>query len=259
MDILAAGAKDKRAYKLRVKEEVLPFVSMIPDKIDQDHFAELIAERIGAAKEAVKFELERQAKAPSAPVRAEVKQAPAETKTEPPEVAERTSYLKEHLSVWADLLSDGAEMDFARKTLKRFLTEILGSEKKDQPSDSNRARLTFSLEARLESTPQRILLADLAGQVEELHIRISKERMVELKRQLRTAELEGDTKATQAIMPELAKAQQELGSINYTAEMFIPAEADTAANKAESDQNNDHQKPKATEKNTTKPDKSDSF
>ena len=150
-------------------------------------------------------------------------------------------------------------MDFARKTLKRFLTEILGSEKKDQPSDSNRARLTFSLEARLESTPQRILLSDLAGQVEELHTRISKERMVELKRRLRTAELAGDTKATQAIMPDLTKAQQELGSINYTAEMFIPAEADATANKAKSDRSNNHQKPKATEKNTTKPDKSDSF
>ena len=256
--ILEAGGKDKRAYKLRVKEEVLPFVLMIPDKIDQDHFTELIAERIGTTKEAVKFELERRDKAQSESVRSVSKQAP-ETKAEPPVATERITHLKEHLIVWSDLLSGVEGMAFAGKTLRRILTEILGSEIKDQPDDNNRARLIFSLETKLESIPQRILLADLAGQVEELHTRISKERMVELKRQLRTAELAGDTKATQAIMPELTKAQQELGSVSYTAEIFIPAKEDATTNRVKADLNNDRKVPTATSgENTTKADKSGS-
>ena len=59
LKILKPGSKDERAYKLRVKEEVLPYVLLIPDLIDQDHFSAVIAEALETTKDAVRFELER--------------------------------------------------------------------------------------------------------------------------------------------------------------------------------------------------------
>jgi len=51
--------QDARAYKLLVREEVLPYVARIPNAIDREHFAGLIAERIDTTKEAILTELEK--------------------------------------------------------------------------------------------------------------------------------------------------------------------------------------------------------
>ena len=43
LEILTHQNLDERTFKLRAREEVLPYVVRIPNKIDQDHFVGLIA------------------------------------------------------------------------------------------------------------------------------------------------------------------------------------------------------------------------
>ena len=50
---------DDRTFKLRMREEVLPFVLLLPNRIDQDHFTQLIAETANIAIESVRFEIDR--------------------------------------------------------------------------------------------------------------------------------------------------------------------------------------------------------
>ncbi len=59
---LRHGITDDRAYKLRVREEVLPFVTLIPNHIDRDHFEGVIATALGTSTEAVHMEVMRQEK-----------------------------------------------------------------------------------------------------------------------------------------------------------------------------------------------------
>jgi len=50
---------DERAFKLRAREEVIPFVTLIPNHIDQEHFEGVIATALGTTKDAVHFEVTR--------------------------------------------------------------------------------------------------------------------------------------------------------------------------------------------------------
>lgn len=56
---LRSDIADDRAYKLRVREEVIPFVTLIPNRIDQEHFEGIIATALGTTKEAIHFEVSR--------------------------------------------------------------------------------------------------------------------------------------------------------------------------------------------------------
>lgn len=50
---------DERTLKLKAREEVLPFVLLLPNRIDQDHFVSVIAKAIGSSVDAIRFELEK--------------------------------------------------------------------------------------------------------------------------------------------------------------------------------------------------------
>jgi DNA primase len=59
LSVLKDGAKDERAYKLLVREELLPLVASMPNRIDREHFEGVVAEALGSTKDGVHFEVER--------------------------------------------------------------------------------------------------------------------------------------------------------------------------------------------------------
>ncbi|QQR65011.1 DNA primase [Candidatus Kaiserbacteria bacterium] len=59
LGVLKEGMKDERTYKLRVREEILPLLVTMENRIDREHFEGVIAEQIGATKEGVHYEVER--------------------------------------------------------------------------------------------------------------------------------------------------------------------------------------------------------
>ncbi len=61
LEHLKAGGLDDRTFKLRVHDEILPFITLLPNRIDQEHFEGVVATAIGTTKEAVRYEVERQA------------------------------------------------------------------------------------------------------------------------------------------------------------------------------------------------------
>jgi DNA primase len=57
LGVLRQGAKDERAYKQLVEASVLPLIAALPSRIDQEHFARIVAQKIGVSEEAVRAEL----------------------------------------------------------------------------------------------------------------------------------------------------------------------------------------------------------
>ncbi len=57
--VLRTNSKDERAYRLRVQEEVLPFIVLMPNKIDQEHFEEVVAKELNLTKDAIIYEVAR--------------------------------------------------------------------------------------------------------------------------------------------------------------------------------------------------------
>lgn len=50
---------DTRSKKLKAREEILPYIALIPNRIDQEHFEGLVATALGTSYEAIHFEVER--------------------------------------------------------------------------------------------------------------------------------------------------------------------------------------------------------
>ncbi len=59
LKVIKKDGQDTRAFKLLVREEVLPYVAKIPNAIDREHFAGLIAEHIDTTKEAIQTEIQK--------------------------------------------------------------------------------------------------------------------------------------------------------------------------------------------------------
>jgi DNA primase len=50
---------DERKFRLTVQKEVFPYVRLIENRIDREHFIQRLANRLGLTEEAVRFEVER--------------------------------------------------------------------------------------------------------------------------------------------------------------------------------------------------------
>ena len=56
---LEREVKDERTFKLRAREEVIPYLLLLPNHIDQDYFEGKLAETLKTTKEAIHYEVER--------------------------------------------------------------------------------------------------------------------------------------------------------------------------------------------------------
>jgi len=59
LGVFRSEKSDDRAYKLIVREEVLPLLAQIPNRIDREHFEGLVAEALATTKDAIHYEVER--------------------------------------------------------------------------------------------------------------------------------------------------------------------------------------------------------
>lgn len=59
LHVLKREYTDERTLKLKTREEVLPFVLLLPNRIDQEHFVSVIAKAIGSTTDAIRFEIDR--------------------------------------------------------------------------------------------------------------------------------------------------------------------------------------------------------
>lgn len=59
LGVLKDGMKDERTYKLRVREELIPLLVHMPNRIDREHFEQVVADAIGTTKDAIHYEVGR--------------------------------------------------------------------------------------------------------------------------------------------------------------------------------------------------------
>src|SRR3989338_2147118 len=57
--IVQKATRDERAFRLRVRDEVLPLIVRIPNRIDREHFEQVVSTTLGTTREAVHYEVER--------------------------------------------------------------------------------------------------------------------------------------------------------------------------------------------------------
>ncbi len=208
LDVLHEHTKDERTYKLRVREEILPLLVAIDNRIDREHFEGIIAERIGATKEGIHFEVERlyEAMKHSGEL---TRIAPKVEEKVVQEVRTHTQRqaLESHLRALLLVLTD--ERTWIAKRITTHLQAILDSEEYAQfMSDDTKQvqqKEVFTIEEQLEGVRERQLLEDISDVLTRFSHIVARERLATLRGVLNTM---GDAERHEETLEALRKAKE---------------------------------------------------
>jgi DNA primase len=202
LHVLKRTELDPRTLKLKTREEVLPFILLLPNRIDQEHFVSVIAKSIGSTTEAIRFEVDRlrdeskftpdvAATAPIAPVQAKIQSDSARS---------AFVYLQAML-----LVADDVTRDIITTQLTTHIPEhtfVI--------SEAESAELSFSLENQLDKMPKLAAQEDILSKLNILRSKVLQQQLTVLRADLQVAEQAAHTDAVNTLMVTIQTVQGEL-------------------------------------------------
>ncbi|MFT5831703.1 MAG: DNA primase [Candidatus Paceibacteria bacterium] len=211
LHVLKRSETDSRALKLKAREEILPFVLLLPNRIDQEHFVAIVAEEIGSTTEAIRFEVDR--------LRDEAKMKPAAPEVSPQSVqpkmqtdSARSAYL------YLTVMQDVAEPRVV-KIIKQYLDSHIPPHT-FAISDSEKAELSFSFENQIETMPKLALEEDVISKLNFLRKKLLEQKHSVKRAELILLEQSSDTDAMTVNLKEMQEVQQELRQEGLTIDIF---------------------------------------
>lgn len=222
LDVLEEQKKDDRNFKLRVREEILPLLIKISNRIDQEHFEKVIAERLQTTKDSVHFEVERlQELLKEKTVSSNNSSEMSVVKTaihEPKNSSSRKEDLLHYLAVLVGLFPENK-----REALSLAFTKITNKdaqEVQDALTAEVASELSFTLESYLASVPQKQLYDDVIDRLNTYSALSTKEKVSELQEKLHEAESRGDDELITALVSKITTAQSNKNSSRFTSALF---------------------------------------
>lgn len=196
LKVLKEDTKDERTFRLRAREEVLPFVALLPDKIDQDFFEGRVAEALKTTKEAVHYEVERLDDLTEKKAGNFEKNKNVEFPVDFFEKTEMsTSRLKTILSYLFGVLP--VLESEAKEKIKKIIEEVtkekieILEEKIDKRQVSE---VTFRVEASLENLPKKLFEDELVHNLNQLRSTFVVDKLKNAKEELKALEIAGCSK-----------------------------------------------------------------
>lgn len=198
--VIKSETPDERSYKLRVREEVLPFISLMPNRIDQEHFEQVVAEALKVSGEAIHHEVARIGAQTDAVTQLEEKRAPAHVRPVP----KRAEDLMQHLLgilLWQES-EETPRIDIPR--LRQALESILGRDSMQDLLDwpeTKKNEAVFKAEGVYTNEQGSLVpeLNRLLGELKELEL---KRKLLRATHDLKEAERTGDHEKQVAALTE---------------------------------------------------------
>jgi len=203
LHVIKREVTDERAFKLKVREEVLPFILLLPSRIDQEHFVGKVAEYIHSKTEAIRYELDRLR---------EDRQATPSGYSEPvkvtiPDVSNNTNSLinaRTFLLAAVEVIPE----DLKKKVLAQL--ESIDTTEFEAVSDSDFAGVVFSLEQQFAHLPKLALQEELVAKLNQLKIGMIRKNMNEARKKLHEIEQQGDDTNLLVVMQTLGGYEKQL-------------------------------------------------
>lgn len=202
--VLRDETKDDRAYKLRVREEILPLVLSIPNRIDREHFEGMIAEALGTTKDAIHYELERLAE--------EKKVMPVDESPHMQPTAKIQTTRKKDLIVHLYAVQEAVRTEKPELAgeIKRYLNELVSEKEIHEIIEglgNGLSKLLFTTEKYTSEVSGRQLHEEVSDRLTELSHLIAKAQLALLRDKIRVAEKEMDEKKTAEYLTATKEAQ----------------------------------------------------
>jgi DNA primase len=210
---------DERAFRLRVSEEVLPYIILIPNRIDQEHFMTVVAQALGVSLDAVRFEVERirQDAERDRSSRAEA-EVPKETvPVSPPRPHEQ----REHFIDWLVAAATTLGEPLATRA-QAVISDVIGipfSELLQSREPTSYAKAVIDFERRVDGKNMRTICEDIAHTLTLVRNALIRAAITERRAQLRALET-GGTGDQAVILAELAAWEARRREPPITVDLF---------------------------------------
>jgi DNA primase len=199
---------DERTYKLRVREELLPFIILIPNEIDQEHFVGFVAEKTNTPLEAIRHEVQRlRDQANNRPERvAQMTEVPPINTKEAESVAPgRREELIAYLVAAYEVVPSAWQ-----EKVQKLLVDICHTSWEalvDSVSVQKQSEYTFLLERDFHSYNERVQAEELADRLNQLFTMVTTEQIATARARLGTAERAEEESVVATILDELQTLQ----------------------------------------------------
>lgn len=212
LEILKVHNKDERTYKLRVREEILPLLIAMDNRIDREHFEGIIAEKIGATKEGIHYEVERISES----ARRSMEHEHAPKRPEQPRVevvpSGRRQSLENHIRALIQVLIHDRAWIGAEVT--KHLENILDPDEllvfKSVGGESDIERDVFMLEEQIEKIREKQLIEEVGDTLTLYSHLVARERLNKLRELLKESEVSKDDTKMLEIVGQTKRAEQLL-------------------------------------------------
>lgn len=211
--VLKEGMKDERTYKLRVREEILPLLVAMENRIDREHFEGIIALHIGTTKEGIHYEVERlEVLHKNTPKTEHVSQAPAVHKEV--SISNRQGGLYNHLRALMHVCV--GERTWIGDRIRAHMESILSPEvflsfMEAEVTPQIQAEI-FTLEEHLEGLREKYFLEEVSDVLTQYTHTMARDHLGVLRKQLGALEAGKDDERELAILTEMKIAEKLLQS-----------------------------------------------
>lgn len=207
-------AKDERAYKLSAREEIIPLLIAIPDRIDREHFEGVMSAALQTTKDAIHFEsLRLEQEENTAPgITNEIKSVSLKSPLQHSTLTQtRKKALIEHLYALS-LVTKTSYPDISSAIDEQFTICSLQNVKEILSQDATLQRALFIAEDYITAIRRRELYEEVGENLTELTKLIAKERIIALKKNLQLAEESGDDVKVAELLTAIHESQHHLYS-----------------------------------------------
>ncbi|MBP6881915.1 MAG: DNA primase [Candidatus Pacebacteria bacterium] len=217
LHVLRREVADDRSFKLKVRDEVLPFILLLPNRIDQEHFVGLVTEAIKTTTDAVRFELDR--------LREQAESVVTETGARTVlgakgEVARIATDIPQKAYVYL-LAAVEVVSDELAKQVQSEMESILVLAELEEPDESERAGVLFTLEQLYVNMPALAIAEEVVAKLNQLKASLLRKRLNELRMIISELEADGDHEQLMQTLQGITELEKRLREPAYKAEDFI--------------------------------------
>ena len=212
LHVLTREESDERSLKRRARSEVLPFLLLLPDRIDQEHFIGVVASGIGSTADAVRFELDR--------LRSETKAGPFSSSEVFTDVAKTTEEKGDAVRSARIFLEAAAAIVDAMIAvpLTRELQELTADDVVITEADI--AGVTFSLEQQFANLPKGGVEEEIIARLNQLRNSLIKRKLSAARQLIGEAESTGDEALLKDTFGAIKLLEERRKLAPYTVNLF---------------------------------------
>jgi DNA primase len=219
LHVLRRETTDDRSFKLKTQQEVYPFVLLLPSRVDQYAFAEIVAKVTGVPVDVVWYEIERLRDKATDTRFSNVVRETVNTSSSMSDdksvssTAERTYYFL----LAATQVIDGALATRVEQELKKIQTIGTIAE----PEAADLAGLIFSLEQQFAELPPLAVTEEVVAKLNQLKLGLIRHRLAEYREQLAEVESQSNNERFSEVLQAIKEFETKLREPAYKVETFL--------------------------------------